>query len=200
MRRLFIAMLKNIRICYFARSKVLLVMTFWLDLWASFRQECLLCRWGSKRWRKRRLPKKSRVDVPPGQGLQEGFTKKTPSYLSASSTAVNDQTQQALTVTSKRVYRLDDNYPMPELQKKGEIMIRNYATGLNPVDWKMVEYNFCLPEFPWIAGREMAGIVERVSPDVTSFRPGDRVWTSRAHSIALSSYIYLHWIMRCGPC
>lgn len=165
-------------------------MSFWLDLWTSLRRECLLCRCCSKRWRKRRLSKKARVDVPSGQGLQEGATKKTSSYSSDSSTAINDQTQQALIVTSKRVCRLDDSYPMPELQKEGEVMIRNYATGLNPVDWKMVEYGFCLPEFPWIVGREMAGIVERVSLDVTSLRLGDRVWTSRAHSIAFSSYIH----------
>lgn len=156
-------------------------MTAWVDWWASFRRECLICRCCSKRWKKRRSFRKARAKVPPEQYLREEVAKKTPSSYSSSdsSTAVSDQTQQALTVTSKGVYRLDPGYPIPEPVAEGEIMIRNHATGLNPVDWKTVEYNFCLPEFPWITGREMAGTVEKVSSGVTSFKPGDRVWTSR---------------------
>lgn len=49
--------------------------------------------------------------------------------------------------------------------------------GLNPIDFKSVDYNFCLPAFPWVTGREMAGVVEEVGAAVTGFVPGDRVWT-----------------------
>lgn len=58
-------------------------------------------------------------------------------------------------------------------------MIRNYAVGLNPIDWKSVDYNFCLPAFPWVTGREMAGVVERVGSEVKGCKVGDRVWTSK---------------------
>jgi NADPH:quinone reductase-like Zn-dependent oxidoreductase len=57
-------------------------------------------------------------------------------------------------------------------------MIKPHAVGLNPIDWKSVSYNFCLPSFPWITGREAAGTVVNVHPSVTHIKEGDRVWTS----------------------
>ena len=86
--------------------------------------------------------------------------------------------QRALIVTPERTYKLVDDFPVPQDLAPGEIMIRNYATGLNHIDWKSVEYNFCLPELPWVTGREMAGLVEAVGSAVTNFQKGDRVWTS----------------------
>ena len=59
-------------------------------------------------------------------------------------------TQQALTVAAKHTYKIDNAYPVPEIQDGDEILIRNYAVGLNPVDWKSVDWNFCLPAFPWV--------------------------------------------------
>ncbi|KAK2755567.1 hypothetical protein FQN54_006507 [Arachnomyces sp. PD_36] len=64
------------------------------------------------------------------------------------------------------------------MENDDEVMIRNCAVGLNPIDWKSVDYNFCIPEFPWVTGREMAGVVEKVGAAVTNLKPGDRVWTS----------------------
>ena len=89
-------------------------------------------------------------------------------------------TQRALLVNSSQQYEIAHSHPVPVLVHDGEIMIRNYATGLNPIDWKSVEYNFCLPEYPWITGREMAGVVEQVGSGVTGFKCGDRVWTSKS--------------------
>lgn len=60
-----------------------------------------------------------------------------------------------------------------------EVIISNRTVGLNPIDWKSVDFNFCLPEYPWITGREMAGIIEAVGADVKEFKVGDRVWTSQ---------------------
>lgn len=59
-------------------------------------------------------------------------------------------TQQALTVARKGEYELRDDHPLPEIQTDNEVLIKNYAVGLNPIDWKSVEYNFCLPSFPWV--------------------------------------------------
>ncbi|KAI4596476.1 hypothetical protein KJ359_005230 [Pestalotiopsis sp. 9143b] len=36
----------------------------------------------------------------------------------------------------------------------------------------------CMPEFPWVNGRELAGVVEAVGSAVSNIGPGDRVWTS----------------------
>ncbi|RDW65502.1 hypothetical protein BP5796_10194 [Coleophoma crateriformis] len=92
--------------------------------------------------------------------------------------APETKSQRALTVCSKGKYALVDDFPAPELQHEQEVVIRNYAVGLNPIDWKSVDYNFCLPAFPWVTGREMAGVVERVGSEVKGCKVGDRVWTS----------------------
>ncbi|KAF2400583.1 GroES-like protein [Trichodelitschia bisporula] len=86
--------------------------------------------------------------------------------------------QTALVVARKGEYELRSNHDMPKLESDDEVIIRTHAVGLNPIDWKSVSYNFCLPSFPHITGREMAGVVERVGTNVTHLQPGDPVWTS----------------------
>jgi hypothetical protein len=90
---------------------------------------------------------------------------------------VPPSTQTALLVTADRSYCLDSSFPVPQELGTNEVTIRNRAVGLNHIDWKSVEWNFCLPNFPWVTGREMAGIVERVGPDVSKVKVGDAVWT-----------------------
>lgn len=87
------------------------------------------------------------------------------------------KTNRQLVVAAKGMYASVES-PFPVLANSREVVIRNLATGLNPIDFKSVDYNFCLPEFPWVTGREMAGIVEVVGDDVTEFKVGDKVWTS----------------------
>ncbi|PMD48257.1 GroES-like protein [Hyaloscypha variabilis F] len=84
---------------------------------------------------------------------------------------------RVLVVASKGTYGFADE-PFPEFAHDKEVVISNRATGLNPIDYKSVDYNFCLPEFPWVTGREMAGVVEEVGSGVTDVKVGDHVWTS----------------------
>ena len=93
------------------------------------------------------------------------------------------QTQRVLAVVAKGRYNLLDSQPIPTFKNDNEVLIRNYAVGLNPIDWKTVDYNFCLPAFPWVTGREMAGVVENVAPGVKRFKKGDQVWASKYHEI-----------------
>ncbi|KAH7325605.1 chaperonin 10-like protein [Stachybotrys elegans] len=88
------------------------------------------------------------------------------------------RTNPALLVVGKRQYDIQESYPFPTLAHEGEVIVRTKAVGLNPIDWKSVEYGFCLPEFPWVTGREMAGVVEKVGSGVTDITVGQRVWTS----------------------
>ena len=85
---------------------------------------------------------------------------------------------RALVVVRRKTYALVDDFPYPQIQNEDEIIISNRAVGLNPIDWKSVDYNFCLPQLPWITGREMSGIVDAVGKNVTDVKVGDRVWTS----------------------
>ena len=62
---------------------------------------------------------------------------------------------RALVVASKGCYALHAT-PFHVTENDNEIIISNRATGLNPIDYKSVDYNFFLPSLPWITGREMS--------------------------------------------
>jgi hypothetical protein len=86
---------------------------------------------------------------------------------------------QALCVVSKGTYKVVDDIAYPSIQSPNEIIIQTKAVGLNPIDWKAVDYNFCMPSFPWINGRELAGTVVQVGSNVEKFQVGDDVWASK---------------------
>jgi NADPH:quinone reductase-like Zn-dependent oxidoreductase len=59
-------------------------------------------------------------------------------------------------------YILVDDWPLPRLEKSNEVLIRIKAIGLNPIDWKSVDYGFAIPSFPAVNGRDLAGEVGRM--------------------------------------
>jgi len=66
----------------------------------------------------------------------------------------------------------------PELQA-GEVLVKNFFLGINPVDYKIREGEY--PEvkqekLPLTLGREVAGLIEKVGPGVSTFKEGDRVF------------------------
>jgi NADPH:quinone reductase-like Zn-dependent oxidoreductase len=66
-------------------------------------------------------------------------------------------------------------YPHPH---EGEIVIKNHAVAINPVDWLTpVLGTFLLPwiKYPFIFGSDLAGEVVEVGKGVTRFSVGDRV-------------------------
>lgn len=103
---------------------------------------------------------------------------------SSSTPTAFQQFQNAVTITVDRTYEVVTNFPAPQTLAPHEVLIRTKAVGLNHIDWKSVKYNYCLPASPWITGREMAGIVERIGCGVSHVEVGERVWTSKclAHS------------------
>jgi NADPH:quinone reductase-like Zn-dependent oxidoreductase len=84
-------------------------------------------------------------------------------------------TKALLLRSSSGPYELTDAWPRSS-PSHGEVLIRNVCIGLNPIDWKSVDYGFGIHHLPWINGRESSGIVELVGPGVTRFKPGDRVF------------------------
>lgn len=89
---------------------------------------------------------------------------------------------KALCVVAKHTYGIATDIPFPIINTPDEIIIRTHCVGLNPIDWKSVDYNFCMPSFPWIGGREVAGTVEEVGANVQGVKVGDRVWASKLGS------------------
>ncbi|EOD52674.1 Alcohol dehydrogenase superfamily zinc-containing [Neofusicoccum parvum] len=57
----------------------------------------------------------------------------------------------------------------------GEVVIKNAAVAINPVDWKIQEYGLFLTQFPNILGTDVAGTIEEVGEGVTSLKKGQRV-------------------------
>jgi NADPH:quinone reductase-like Zn-dependent oxidoreductase len=71
-----------------------------------------------------------------------------------------------------------EQIPQPEPQE-GEVLVRVYAAGVNPVDWKLRAgwmKNFRPSTFPYVPGADLAGVVEKVGSGVTSFQAGQEVF------------------------
>ena len=64
--------------------------------------------------------------------------------------------------------------PIPN-PKAGEILVKNAAVAINPVDWKIQDYAFFITKYPNILGSDVAGTVEAVGSDVQHFKKGDHV-------------------------
>ncbi|PVH93984.1 GroES-like protein [Periconia macrospinosa] len=56
-----------------------------------------------------------------------------------------------------------------------EIIIRNRAAAVNPIDWKRQSWNIMIASYPVILGSDVAGEVVEIGPGVTSLQVGDRV-------------------------
>jgi hypothetical protein len=98
---------------------------------------------------------------------------------------------RALIVSARKTYSIVEHYPYPNLDHGDDVIISNCAVGLNPIDWKSVDFNFCLPEYPWITGREMSGVVDAVGANVKECKVGDRVWTSQSPTLLPQMQLYL---------
>ena len=63
----------------------------------------------------------------------------------------------------------------------GQVLVAVKAAGVNPVEAYVRSGNYAsLPALPYIPGADAAGLVEAVGPEVTSHKPGDRVYGVRA--------------------
>lgn len=64
--------------------------------------------------------------------------------------------------------------PVPE---EGEVLVKVEAAALNPIDWKIQEYDVFLKpeEYPALLGTDVAGEVVDVAEAVKNVKKGDRV-------------------------
>jgi NADPH2:quinone reductase len=64
------------------------------------------------------------------------------------------------------------------LPGKNQVLVRVFASGINPLDTKIRanKADHARQPLPAVLGLDMAGIVEEVSDGVTAFRPGDEVF------------------------
>lgn len=85
------------------------------------------------------------------------------------------ETQSILLLYGPRQpYKLVESYPVPELKSENEVLVKTSTIGLNPIDWKAPDYNFAIPELPYISGRESSGDVCKVFSPSSRLKLGDR--------------------------
>ena len=73
---------------------------------------------------------------------------------------------------------LYEEAPRPQV-RKGEVLIRVHAAGVNPVDCKVRAGELkevVQHKFPLIPGWDVSGVVEQVGPGVSRFKAGDEVF------------------------
>ncbi|OJD36028.1 alkanesulfonate monooxygenase [Diplodia corticola] len=76
----------------------------------------------------------------------------------------------------RQKYSLEKAKDIPSLKSDDEILIQVLAIGLNPVDWKGPDYNFGQPSYPWVNGRDFAGLVVRAPRKPSRVQSGDVVF------------------------
>lgn len=75
------------------------------------------------------------------------------------------------------VLQLSD-WPKPQI-KEHEVLIEQFATSINPSDWKKRQGIFG-GKLPYIPGNDGAGMVCQIGSAVTELKPGDRVMANAA--------------------
>jgi NADPH:quinone reductase-like Zn-dependent oxidoreductase len=72
-----------------------------------------------------------------------------------------------------------EDAPVPAIAED-EVLIRVHAAAINPVDWKIREgylQGFIDYDLPLVLGWDVSGVVETVGASVTTFKPGDEVYS-----------------------
>lgn len=78
--------------------------------------------------------------------------------------------------------------PVPQ---EGEVLLRVYAAGVNPIDWKIRQglmQDFFPMTFPYTPGMDVAGVVEDIGPGITTLEIGQAVF-GRSTKGAYAEYI-----------
>ena len=83
----------------------------------------------------------------------------------ANSAAILKQAKERITVENRHV-------PKPQAS---EILVKNHAVAINPVDWKIQSSGHFITKYPTVLGSDICGTVEAVGSDVQHFKEGDRV-------------------------
>jgi NADPH:quinone reductase-like Zn-dependent oxidoreductase len=71
-----------------------------------------------------------------------------------------------------------EDAPRPQI-RKGEVLVRVHAAGVNPLDWKVRAglLNGSVPhKLPLIPGWDVSGVVDEVGPGVSRFKKGEEVF------------------------
>src|SRR5437660_5478233 len=111
----------------------------------------------------------------------EATIKHTGATSEKKSASATSQTMKAIRIHNyggPEVLHYEDA-PRPKPQA-GEVLVRVYAAGVNPIDWKVREghmKDFWPHKFPLILGWDLSGVVEQLGRGVSRFKIGDEVYS-----------------------
>ncbi|KAF2720880.1 GroES-like protein, partial [Polychaeton citri CBS 116435] len=108
-------------------------------------------------------------------GYTNGHTKSLSKHHDSFLKLSEPQQDLLLLHGPRQKYSLEAS-DIPELRDDDEILIQVLAIGLNPVDWKGADYGFGQPSYPWVNGRDFAGIVIRAPRRPSRVKQGDVVF------------------------
>ncbi|KAF1970835.1 GroES-like protein [Bimuria novae-zelandiae CBS 107.79] len=91
-------------------------------------------------------------------------------------------TNQAAWIPEAKAQVVVKEAPMPT-PGEGEVVIKNHAWAINPIDWKIQQFGIMLKSYPNILGVDSAGEVHAVGPGVTHVKKGDRVLVAKTLSL-----------------
>ena len=93
--------------------------------------------------------------------------------------------------------------PTPTLDEPTDVLIRVLSAAINPID-KMIaqgDTKTLIPvELPAKLGFDVSGVVERVGPGVTKFKPGDEVSTPSSGATHSHLHVAATLICNCLTC
>lgn len=76
--------------------------------------------------------------------------------------------------------------------RANEVLVRNYASSVNPRDWMIrsgrYQLQFLVPKFPLVLGSDLAGEIIEAGAHVKNFKVGDRVYGMKNPSEGLGAY------------
>ncbi|KAJ3454748.1 hypothetical protein MRS44_013348 [Fusarium solani] len=85
---------------------------------------------------------------------------------------LENQAAWILAPTANPLVVRDAPKPTPE---PGQVVIRSQVIALNPVEWKVQDFDFFHNKYPLILGADVGGIIEEVRENVTHLQKGQRV-------------------------
>ncbi|TKA68533.1 hypothetical protein B0A49_13457 [Cryomyces minteri] len=88
-----------------------------------------------------------------------------------------------------------------EMPKPGpdEVVIRNHAIAVNPVDWKVQDYGVMVQRWPTLMGGDIAGEIVEVGTDVKNLKKGDRVMAHVASLLTQKTQEAGFQLYTCAP-
>ncbi|KAJ4404158.1 hypothetical protein N0V91_006060 [Didymella pomorum] len=129
------------------------------------------------RWRPKSISKAPTQSKPATTVTERTTSDVQDQFQRQTVEGTHPELQSALLLhATRQPYEIALDRTVPDVQNDTELLVKVIAAGLNPIDWKSPDYNFGVPVFPFISGRELSGVVVKAPKTQNArIREGDVV-------------------------